>query len=172
MATYRCSRCKSAFSSKGSLRQHLRAKHPQAYRLRQAVFYGGGALIVAALVLGFVSLISAQRTLPPTSFAGPHVETWPSERISSRPIPIVQQKHIIEHAPGDRPGIILAYNCVKFECDPDLIAQLEGIVRQYSTVYMAPYPEMDAKIALTAQRARLVLEEFDEEKIIEFIQQR
>lgn len=172
MATYRCSRCKSAFSSKGSLRQHLRAKHPQVYRLRQAVFYGGGALIAAALMLGFVSLISAQRTLPPTSFAGPHVETWPSERISSRPIPIAQQKHIVEHVPGGQPGIMLAYNCEKFECDPNLVAQLEGIVRQYPTVYMAPYPEMDAKIALAAQSALLVLEEFDEQRIVEFLQRR
>jgi hypothetical protein len=172
MTTYRCSRCKSAFSSKGSLQQHLRAKHPEAYRLRQAGVYGGGALIIAALMLVVVSLISAQRILPPTTFVGPHVETWPSQRISSRPIPIGQQKHIVEHVPGERPGILLQYNCTKFECEQDLIAELEGIVRQYSKVYMAPYPEMDAKIALAAQNALLVLEEFDEQKIVEFLQSR
>lgn len=172
MAKYRCSRCKSAFSSKRALQQHLRAKHPRAYRLRQLAIYGGGALILAALVLGFVSLLSARKVLPPTTFVGPHVEGWPDQRISTRPIPIGLQKHVIEHVSGGRPGILLEYNCAEFDCEPDLIDRLEGIARQYSKVYMAPYPEMDAKIALAAQGALLVLDEFDEKKIVEFIESR
>ncbi len=172
MAKIRCPHCKHTFSSQDALRQHLRAKHPESWRLRQLKVYGGGGLLAVGLVALLVTYFSGRGILPPTSFAGPHVETWPEQRISEVPIPIPQQKHIIEHVPGGRPGVLLQYNCEKFECEPDLVEKLAQIALQYPYVYMAPYPNMDGKIVLSALNAQLVLDEFDEEKIVEFIERR
>ena len=49
--------------------------------------------------------------------------------------------------------------------------QLTEIVQGYpSSVYLAPYPGMDAKIALAAPGRLLTLDDLDENKIDEFIQ--
>ncbi len=172
MAKIRCSRCKSTFASKQAWKQHLRAKHPRGWRLYQLKVYGGGGLLAVGLVTGIVLYFSARGVLPPTSFAGPHVETWPDARVSDTPLSIPQQKHIIEHVPGGRPGVLLQYNCEKFTCEPDLVDKLAQIALRYPHVYMAPYPEMDAKIVLSALNAQRVLEEFDEAQIVEFIEGR
>ena len=43
------------------------------------------------------------------------------------------------------------YNCEQFDCEPDMVERMQAIVEQApSNVYFAPYPKMDAKIALTA----------------------
>ena len=172
MAKIRCRQCRSTFSSKQAWKQHLRAKHPGDWRLYQLKVYGGGGVLAVGLVAALVAFFSAQGVLPPTSFAGPHVEIWPDVRISSTPIPISQQKHIVEHVPGGRPGVLLQYNCEEFECEPDLVERLAEIALQYPNVYMAPYPGMSAKIAVSALSAQLVLEELDEAKIVEFIESR
>jgi hypothetical protein len=170
MAKFRCRRCRTVFSSRRALTQHLRAKHPWDWRLYQLKVYGGGGIALVGLALAFIWFLSGQKVLPPTSFAGPHVETWPDQRISTVPLSIPQQKHIIEHVPGGRRGVFLAYNCVKFACEPGLVEKLMDIALRYPYVYLAPYPKMDAKLALAAQGALLVLEGFDEQKIIEFIE--
>ena len=49
--------------------------------------------------------------------------------------------------------------CVDYECEAELIQKLVEVVREYpSNVFLAPYPGMDAKIALTAPGRQEVLE--------------
>lgn len=140
--------------------------------MRQLATYGGGTLAVTGLIVGLVMLISAGKTLPPTSFAG-HAESYPDRRVStSTPISLSVQRHIIEHipGPGERPGVLLEFNCEEFECAPDLVEKLASVARQYAYVYMAPFPQMDAKIALAARNALLTLDAYDEQRIVEFIE--
>ncbi len=105
---------------------------------------------------------------PPTDVEG-HIESYPPQRISRQPIPIAVQKHILEHTPARRPGIILQYNCQKFACEPELIENLTAIAQSDNHVYLAPYPSMAAKIAVTALGKLETLEQYDEEKIKIFI---
>ncbi|MBI4639475.1 MAG: DUF3105 domain-containing protein [Candidatus Tectomicrobia bacterium] len=98
-------------------------------------------------------------TNPPTS--GPHVEDHPEQQISDRPVPKEIQVHVLEHG-----GIMIQYNCQN--CD-DLISKLGEIAKRYKDVYLAPYPDMDAKIALTAWGKLAKLEEYDEKTIVKFI---
>ena len=78
----------------------------------------------------------------------------------------------MEHHFRGRPsGVLVQYNCQDYQCAPDLVQRLTEIVRGYPPlrVYLAPYPGMDAKIALAAPRNLEVLEDLDEASIREFI---
>ncbi len=139
---------------------------------------GGSALVIGVVILlvGLSSLSESRdtRVLPPITVVG-HIERYPEERISREtPIPLPVQRHILEHVPlsmgQQRPGILLQFNCEKFECADDLVDRLVAIAEEYEYVYMAPYPAMDAKIALTAYGRILTLDEVDEERIRTFIE--
>lgn len=55
------------------------------------------------------------------------------------------------------------HHCVNYSCDPELVEKLIEIVRGFPAyVYLAPYPTMDAKIALTAPGRLLTLGRLDE----------
>lgn len=167
----RCKRCDKKFSSTAAFKRHLKAKHPFGYRLRQLRIYGGSALIVAILGFGAVSWLSAQATLPPTTYGPGHTESYPAERVSTQaPIPIAEQSHIIEHAPDGQPGVLLQFNCRAFDCGSDLIDKLVEVARGYANVYVAPFPRMDAKIALAAQGELETLAAYDERAIRRFIE--
>jgi len=158
-------------------------KPKQGFDLRQRwhVLVGiASATIIALVVVGVAvsSFLPSPRgkVLPPTTIAG-HVESYPEERISrERPIPLPVQRHILEHVPlslgGERPGILLQFNCEKFACEGDLVDRLVTIAERYEYVYLAPYPEMEAKIALTAYGRILTLDEVDEGRIQRFIEGR
>ena len=148
---------------------HERARHPGRYRGRQLKIYGGGSLLAIGAAFGIFWFVSGQQILPPKTWAGPHDETWPDERISTTPISIPEQKHILEHDPNERPGVLLEYSCDKFDCASDLDNKLAEIAEPYPHVYVAPYPEMDVKIAVVAEGAMLTLDEFDRQKIVAFI---
>ena len=65
--------------------------------------------------------------------------------------------------------VMVQYNCPE-EC-PDLMSDLERVVNSYpSGVVMAPYPDMDTTIALTAWGWIDTFESFDQVRIDEFIQ--
>ena len=65
---------------------------------------------------------------------------------------------------------MVQYNCRKYQCEDDLVNRLTEIVRTYPPqVYLAPYPAMDAKIALAAPGKLLILDDLNEDKIREFI---
>ena len=75
----------------------------------------------------------------------------------------------MEHVP-DLPGILVQYNCGDYQCEPDLVQKLTDIVESYPPrVFLAPYPGMDAKIALAAPGNLEILETVEEQKIRDFI---
>lgn len=195
MGEYICDQCGKSFGSKGALNQHRSAKghkgpkgkrvkskkeqgkrgkkeqkkkHKLSSKARRMVFGVTILLILAGAGLGIFWYGQSRKVYPPTSIAG-HVETYPPGRILDRPIPIVEQKHILEHTPNGRPGLIIQYNCERFDCEADLISNLASIAQGYEHLFLAPYPQMDAKIALTAWGKLEILEQFDEERILEFI---
>ena len=97
---------------------------------------------------------------PPTS--GPHLPYIAPWGVHTRPIPPELQVHNLE----DR-GVIIQYNC---EC-PELVDKLKQIVRRYDTyVILAPHPRMKSRIALTAWTRLETLDDFDEKRIVRFIQ--
>ncbi len=98
---------------------------------------------------------------PPTS--GPHAGGLASWGIHEQPIPKVLQIHNLEDG-----GVLVQYNCT--DCD-DLIRNLRDIVRRYpDKVILAPYPGMKARIALTAWSYIDAFDEFDERRILRFIE--
>ena len=131
----------------------------------------GGLTIVALVIGGFVLLANIQKELPPTSFGPGHSESFPSRQVNIQPIPRPIQEHVMERGSGHRTGSMLVqYNCRKYQCEDDLEERLTEIVLSYPPqVYLAPYPTMDAKIALAAPGKLLILDALDEDKIREFI---
>ena len=64
----------------------------------------------------------------------------------------------------------MQYNCANYQCEHDLIEKLTDIVLIFTpNIYLAPYPTMDAKIALAAPGRLLTLVSLDEDKIRKFI---
>ena len=65
-------------------------------------------------------------------------------------------------------GAVVQYNCLA-GC-PQLVEQLKAVVRRYETrVVLAPYPGMGSQIALTAWTRIDPFDEFDEKRIVRFI---
>ncbi len=135
-----------------------------------------GGLAVALLVIGGLVLFMTTRSsfgkiLPPTAFSPAHLETLPPRKINSQPIPRLVQEHVMErNATHPNGQMLVQYNCQTYTCEPGLVESLTEIVSAYPpAVYLAPYPTMDAKIALAAPGRLLILDALDEEKIRGFI---
>lgn len=97
---------------------------------------------------------------PPTS--GPHLPYIAPWGVHTRPITAELQVHNLE----DR-GVIIQYNC---EC-PELVDKLKQIARKYDTyVILAPYPGMKSRIALSAWTRLDTFDDYDEQRIVRFIQ--
>ena len=97
---------------------------------------------------------------PPTS--GWHVGFVARWGIHSSPIPKELQVHNLEDG-----GVIIQYNCN--DCK-DLVLNLTKVAKRYNRIVLAPYPNMDSKIALTAWGKIERLQEFDEKQIVRFIE--
>jgi hypothetical protein len=96
---------------------------------------------------------------PPTS--GPHLPYIAPWGVHTRPIPLELQVHNLEDG-----GVVVQYNCT---C-PELADKLRGIVGKHDKhVILAPYPGMKSRIALTAWTRLDRFEEFDEKRIVKFI---
>lgn len=105
-------------------------------------------------------IFEGYNSTPPTS--GPHYNRLANWGIHDQPIPNELQVHNLEDG-----GVIIQYNNVP----QDVIDKLKGIVSRYDTrVILAPYPDMEYKIALTAWTRLLPLDEFDEQRIVQFIE--
>ena len=66
--------------------------------------------------------------------------------------------------------MLIQYNCRDYECEDGLVTALENIVTRFPpTVYLAPYPGMDAMIALAAPGRLEILDDLDEDRILAFI---
>ncbi len=135
----------------------------------------GGVLVVALAVGGSILFITTRsdfgKELPPTSYTIAHSESLPPQQINTAPIPRLIQEHVMERNAGHpRGSMLVQYNCAQYQCEPDLVEKLTTIVSDFPPyVYLAPYPTMDAKIALAAPGRLLTLETLDEEQIRKFI---
>jgi hypothetical protein len=99
---------------------------------------------------------------PPTS--GPHYTSLAPWGIHTAPIQNELQVHNLEDG-----GVMVQYNCPN-GC-PELVAQLSEVVSRYDRfVILAPYPDMEARIALTAWGRIHTLESFNESRIVRFIE--
>ncbi len=134
---------------------------------------GGSFVTIVLIVLAvrYASGASASTYYPPTDIVG-HTETSPPSHILDRPMPLSTFKHMLEHSDGNGPpGVIINYNCEDYECEPDLIDRLRAIAEDYPDfVYLAPFPDMTTKIAVTRRGRQIVLDEFDEQRIRDFIE--
>ena len=97
---------------------------------------------------------------PPTS--GPHVTQVARWGIHNELIAKELQLHNLEDG-----GVVVQYNCK--DCG-ELVRKLERIVSPYSHTILAPYPGMDSRIALTAWGRIDKFNEFDEKRIVRFIE--
>ncbi len=100
-------------------------------------------------------------TSPPTSGShSPQVPNWGEQSEISE----ILQVHALEHG-----GVLVQYNCPT-ACR-DLVEQLRSITRGYdSRVILAPYSRMSSRIALTSWGKIDFLDEFDRERIEEFVE--
>ena len=100
---------------------------------------------------------------PPTS--GPHLPSVARWGIHERPIPKELQVHNLEDG-----GVLVQYNCDRAnqECR-ELVDKLAKIVRRYNHAILAPYPGVIQKITLTAWTRMDKFNEFDEKRIVRFI---
>ncbi len=154
-------------------------------RQRRWLFRGAGILVI--MVIGIVAYRSLTKgypgravptlgnqhvtsidaphvpynTRPPTS--GPHLPALARWGIHRQPIADELQVHNLEDG-----GVMVQYNCQ--DCE-ELIAKLEAVVSRYSDkVILAPYPNMDNRIALTAWGRIDTMTDFDEQRIVRFIE--
>src|SRR5207302_7406412 len=94
--------------------------------------------------------------------SGPHLPYIASWGLHTRPIAPELQVHNLEDG-----GVLVQYNC---EC-PELVAKLSAVVQRYDKyVILAPYPPMKSRLALTAWTRLDALEDFDEARVVRFIE--
>ncbi len=105
--------------------------------------------------------------------SGPHWITNPSDIVPTgsparwgayaAPLPDEVQIHNLEHG-----GIILNYNCS--EGCAELVDQLQSLIPgQGAQFILAPYPNMESRIAITSWRHQDKMDEFDADRLNEFI---
>ena len=168
-------------------RREVRSQEEQRLRVRRRFRLAGigaiGLVVVAVLAVGFwfaflqprpgesVSTSGASdhsgvpsggySTSPPTSGShSPEAPPWGEHRGG---LSEILQVHGLEHG-----GVLVQYNC------PDgcsnLISDLRSITEGYDTqVILAPYTNMESLIALTSWGKIDLLDEFEGERIEEFV---
>lgn len=162
-------------------RHERRRKLKQLKRERshKRIVLNRGLIWVAVLVVGTLlvgtgySRWKNREILPPTDIAG-HIESSPEAHIMDRPMPDAVQKHMLEHADGSGPpGVVINYNCEDFGCEPDLLENLRGVVDEYPEfVYLAPYPGMTKKIAITKIGKIETFDSFNRDAFLRFIEEK
>lgn len=176
-------------SSRSARRRAVERRRQQEQRRRITLIVGG--VVGVALVGGVVFLIAGgsgvqgelpgellpslgnQHIPPPQTFdgynsvpptSGPHYGNLTEWGIHSQPIQDELQVHNLEDG-----GVGIQYDCP--DGCPELVAQLTEIVSRYpDRVFLAPYPGMDSTIVLTAWTRIDKFDEFDERRIIRFIE--
>lgn len=176
----RCEICDRTFKDESGLAQHNAHKHSEnveTKKERKPMNLGKykGWIIFLVIVVGLVFLVmwlsSLGSTLPPSDMVG-HIEANPPSHVMREPMNVLVHKHMLEHVDGQeggRGGTIINYNCEDYDCEPGLVENLEAFAEKYNHVYVAPFKNMDAKIALTRLNRQEVLEEYDEERIDRFV---
>lgn len=101
---------------------------------------------------------------PPTS--GPHYEEWSKTGVYEEELPDGNLIHSLEHG-----YVIISYNCPQGpDCD-ELIRKLPELAKRKKLwkLIIVPRPTLDAKIALTAWTRIDKLSEYNEARIVAFI---
>ena len=160
----------------GRERRQQESRRARLRKLRRTFLMAAASLAVVGLAIGGLVLFMTTRStfgkeLPPTSYTPSHSESFPPGQINFRPIPRLVQEHVMERNAGHEKGSMLVqYNCDDYQCEPGLEERLAEIVGDYPPyVFLAPYPTMDAMIALAAPGRLLTLDVLDVNKIREFI---
>ncbi len=101
---------------------------------------------------------------PPTS--GPHLPMVANWGVHKEPVTKELQVHNLEDG-----GVVVQYNCPAADsgCTP-LVDKLADVARRYDRVLLAPYPGLSEKIALTAWTRIDKMNDFDEKRIVRFIE--
>ncbi len=177
---FHCDACEKSFGSEEALEMHNRAKHPVEVKkplispkAKKRLKGWSIALLVIVLIAVGIFFLSNRKVLPPTTIEG-HIEVSPHSHVLKEPMPMAVQKHMLEHADGvGPPGVIINYDCMSYECEPDLIPKLEEFAERYPDfVYVAPFRNMKARIALTRLNRIITLDSFNEDMIDNFIKRR
>lgn len=101
---------------------------------------------------------------PPTS--GPHLPSIAQWGVHENPVPKELQVHNLEDG-----GVVIQYNCSQADQQcKTLIQKLSQIVRRYDHAILAPYPGLSHRIALTAWSRIDKFDDFDEKRIVRFIE--
>jgi len=174
----RCGICDRTFKDLDGFLAHNKAKHPEKVPkernplpIRKIRNWSILFAVIGIIVLGIFWGTSGIKTLPPTDMQG-HIESSPASHVLREPMSIAVQKHMLEHSDGTgRPGVVINYNCNDYMCEEGLIENLEQFGYEFGYVYVAPFKNMDAKIALTELGKIEVLEEYDENLIRTFIEE-
>lgn len=177
----RCELCDRNFKDAEGLRQHNAAKHPEKIPkekkplpIKKIKNWGIFIIVAGFIIFGLYWVISnatSAQALPPTDMQG-HIERNPPSHTLKKPMDIPVQKHMLEHVDGiegGRGGVIINYDCNNFDCESDLIENLESFATKYDYVYVAPFKNMAVKIALTKLGRIETLDSYDEIKIETFI---
>src|SRR5262249_43947917 len=114
-----------------------------------------------ALVDGPFSPHAPYDGFPPTS--GAHLPSLASWGAPQLPLPPQPQVHNLEVG-----GVIVQYRC-DAPCD-SLAGRLGALTEPYDRVVVAPAPQLEAAIALSAFGRVETLEAFDPERIVRFIE--
>lgn len=179
-------------------RERQRIREIRTQRIRFGLIIGAVVLVVALIGAGMyfgsrgqpgksVPIQGAQHiqkgeqhaaynSKPPTS--GPHWniggEAPVPWGIYTEPIPDEAQLHNLEHG-----GVMIHYSCR--DC-PELATRLEDFYNRYvpanrlpmfptsSKIVIAPYYDMDARIALTAWGRIDTFDDYDEQRIVRFLE--
>jgi len=173
-----CPKCSKDFGSEEALEMHTQSKHSEPYKeplisdkSKKRIRNWTIVLVIIALLIGVPTyLYQTSEILPPTSSRG-HSEVTVPSHVLRQPMGVMVQMHMLEHADGEGPAsVIINYNCNDFNCEEGLIEKLEAFGEKYPTnIYVAPFPRMSAKIALTAEGRMDLLEEYDAKRIERFI---
>ena len=157
-------------------RRQRESRMARLRNLRRRILMTVAGLAVVSLAIGGLVIFMTTRStfgkeLPPTAFTPAHLESFPPQQVNNQPIPRLIQEHVMERNAGHpRGSMLVQYNCVDYQCEPGLVERLKEIVLNFPAhVYLAPYPTMDAKIALAAPGRLLTLDALDEKKILKFI---
>jgi len=175
----RCEICNRNFKDEEGFDMHNSAKHPKPAKKEKSIklnpkkIKNWGIFIVVSLVIifGLYFMLSGAKTLPPTDMQG-HVESSPLSHVSKDQMSIPVQKHMLEHVDGQqgvRGGVIINYNCDDYNCEEGLIENLESFGYEFDYVYVTPFKNMGAKIALTRLNRIETLDSYDEGIIRNFI---
>ncbi len=145
-----------------------KSRKKRRFKKNLNIFFAVFVLILVAWGIGF--LASNTKKLPPTNMQG-HIEESPASHILTEEMPENVQRHMLEHSDGNgASGVIVQYNCKKFECKNNLVESLTKIVKEYPKfVYLAPNSKYDGKIILTRPGKLKILDQFDEKTIRAFI---